>query len=80
MTDMHVAKGPCVEWAVDIVKLLVPEEWKPFTYFKKMDKFIGVPVINVHIWFIFDFQMCAIEKFSPTLFGYGIISDQERAT
>jgi hypothetical protein len=65
---------------VDIVKLLVPEEWKPFTYFKKMDKFVGVPVINVHIWVIIDLQMCAIEKFSPTLFGYGIISDQERAT
>jgi hypothetical protein len=65
---------------VDIVKLLVPEEWKPIPYFKKMDKFVQVPVINVHIWFSFDFQMCAIEKFSLTLFGYGIISDQERAT
>jgi 15-cis-phytoene desaturase len=35
---------------VDIVKLLVPEEWKPIPYFKKMDKLVGVPVINVHIW------------------------------
>jgi hypothetical protein len=65
---------------VDIVKLLVPEEWKPIPYFKKMDKFVGVQVFNVHIWFTFDFQMCVIEKFSPPLFGYGIISDQERAT
>jgi hypothetical protein len=66
---------------VDIVKLLVPEEWKPIPYFKKMDKLVGVPVINVHIWSVFDFQMCAIEEFfyCPTLFGYGIISDQERA-
>jgi hypothetical protein len=55
---------------VDVVKLLVPEEWKAIPYFKKMDKFVGVPVINVHIWFIFDFQMYAIENFSPTLFGY----------
>jgi hypothetical protein len=67
---------------VDIVKLLVPEEWKPIPYFKKMDKLVGVPVINVHIWSVFDFQMCAIEEFfyCPTLFGYGIISEQERAT
>jgi hypothetical protein len=65
---------------VDVVKHLVPVEWKPIPYFKKMDKFVGVPVINVHIWFIFDFQMDAIEKFSPTSLGYGIISDQERAT
>jgi hypothetical protein len=65
---------------VDVVKLLVPEERKPIPYFKKMDKFVRVPIINVHIWFIFDFRMCAIEKFSPTLFGFGIISDQERAT
>ncbi|KAH9572379.1 hypothetical protein CY35_02G146200 [Sphagnum magellanicum] len=35
---------------VDVVKLLVPEEWKPIPYFKKMDKFVRVPVINVHIW------------------------------
>jgi 15-cis-phytoene desaturase len=35
---------------VDVVKLLVPEEWKPIPYFKKMDKLVGVPVINVHIW------------------------------
>jgi hypothetical protein len=65
---------------MDIVKFLVPGEWKPIPYLRRMEKFVGVPVINVHIWFIFDFQMCAIEKFSPPSFGYGIISDQERAT
>ncbi|KAG0564389.1 hypothetical protein M758_8G102900 [Ceratodon purpureus] len=36
--------------SVDIVKLLVPDQWKPMPYFKKMDKLVGVPVINVHIW------------------------------
>lgn len=35
---------------VDIVKQLLPEQWKPIPYFKKMDKLVGVPVINVHIW------------------------------
>jgi 15-cis-phytoene desaturase len=56
---------------VDIVKLLVPEEWKSIPYFKKMDKFVRVPVINVHIWSILDFQMCAIEEFC--LFSYIVL-------
>ncbi|KAG0621967.1 hypothetical protein M758_3G062400 [Ceratodon purpureus] len=43
--DVYVSSMP-----VDIVKLLVPEPWKPMPYFKKMDKLVGVPVINVHIW------------------------------
>lgn len=36
---------------VDILKLLLPEEWKEFPYFKKLEILVGVPVINVHIWF-----------------------------
>ncbi|KAF4374579.1 hypothetical protein G4B88_004831 [Cannabis sativa] len=36
---------------VDILKLLLPENWKEIPYFKKLDKLVGVPVINVHIWF-----------------------------
>ncbi|XP_073064580.1 15-cis-phytoene desaturase, chloroplastic/chromoplastic [Primulina eburnea] len=36
---------------VDILKLLVPETWKEIPYFKKLEKLVGVPVINVHIWF-----------------------------
>ncbi|CAI9114532.1 OLC1v1015280C2 [Oldenlandia corymbosa var. corymbosa] len=36
---------------VDILKLLLPENWKEISYFKKLDKLVGVPVINVHIWF-----------------------------
>lgn len=38
--------------SVDILKLLVPEEWREIPYFKKLDKLVGVPVINVHIWFV----------------------------
>uniref|UniRef100_A0A0E0CWA2 Phytoene dehydrogenase n=1 Tax=Oryza meridionalis TaxID=40149 RepID=A0A0E0CWA2_9ORYZ len=26
-------------------------EWKEISYFKKLEKLVGVPVINVHIWF-----------------------------
>ena len=36
--------------SVDIVKLLVPDQWKSIPYFKKMDILVGVPVINVHMW------------------------------
>ncbi|GAQ82188.1 Phytoene desaturase [Klebsormidium nitens] len=44
--DLYVSAMP-----VDILKLLLPEKWKPMPYFKKLDKLVGVPVINVHIWF-----------------------------
>ncbi|KAL9360734.1 hypothetical protein Peur_048857 [Populus x canadensis] len=36
---------------VDILKLLLPDNWKEIPYFKKLEKLVGVPVINVHIWF-----------------------------
>nr|BBQ09388.1 phytoene desaturase [Lithospermum erythrorhizon] len=36
---------------VDILKLLLPDDWKNIPYFQKLDKLVGVPVINVHIWF-----------------------------
>ncbi|KAA8541561.1 hypothetical protein F0562_022713 [Nyssa sinensis] len=35
----------------DILKLLLPEDWKEIPYFRKLEKLVGVPVINVHIWF-----------------------------
>ncbi|XP_010440516.1 PREDICTED: 15-cis-phytoene desaturase, chloroplastic/chromoplastic-like [Camelina sativa] len=44
--DAYVFAGP-----VDILKLLLPDSWKEIPYFKKLDKLVGVPVINVHIWF-----------------------------
>uniref|UniRef100_A0A803KQS6 Phytoene dehydrogenase n=1 Tax=Chenopodium quinoa TaxID=63459 RepID=A0A803KQS6_CHEQI len=43
--DAYVSAAP-----VDILKLLLPDEWKEISYFKKLDKLVGVPVINVHIW------------------------------
>ncbi|GMP69577.1 hypothetical protein CsSME_00028786 [Camellia sinensis var. sinensis] len=36
---------------VDILKLLLPEDWKEIPYFRKLEILVGVPVINVHIWF-----------------------------
>ncbi|KAM7279587.1 hypothetical protein ACFE04_006721 [Oxalis oulophora] len=44
--DAYVCAAP-----VDILKLLVPENWKDIPYFRRLDKLVGVPVINVHIWF-----------------------------
>ncbi|KAL6495981.1 hypothetical protein OROGR_030544 [Orobanche gracilis] len=53
LNDGNVIKGDAYVFAtpVDILKLLLPEDWKEIQYFKKLDKLIGVPVINVHIWF-----------------------------
>lgn len=36
--------------SVDILKLLLPEDWKEIPYFRKLENLVGVPVINVHIW------------------------------
>ncbi|XP_019438286.1 PREDICTED: phytoene dehydrogenase, chloroplastic/chromoplastic-like [Lupinus angustifolius] len=36
---------------VDILKLLLPDNWKGLSYFQKLEKLVGVPVINIHIWF-----------------------------
>lgn len=36
---------------VDILKLLLPEEWKEIPCFQRLNKLAGVPVINVHLWF-----------------------------
>lgn len=44
--DVYVVATP-----VDILKLLLPQEWKEVSYFNKLEKLVGVPVINVHIWF-----------------------------
>nr|Q40406.1 RecName: Full=15-cis-phytoene desaturase, chloroplastic/chromoplastic; AltName: Full=Phytoene dehydrogenase; AltName: Full=Phytoene desaturase; Flags: Precursor [Narcissus pseudonarcissus]CAA55392.1 phytoene desaturase [Narcissus pseudonarcissus] len=44
--DAYVVAAP-----VDILKLLLPQEWREIPYFQKLDKLVGVPVINVHIWF-----------------------------
>ncbi|PWA36021.1 phytoene desaturase [Artemisia annua] len=53
LNDGNIIKGDAYVFAapVDILKLLLPEDWKPIPYFKKLDKLVGVPVINVHIWF-----------------------------
>ncbi|KAF8412045.1 hypothetical protein HHK36_004605 [Tetracentron sinense] len=44
--DAYVIATP-----VDVLKLLLPVEWKEIPYFRTLEKLVGVPVINVHIWF-----------------------------
>lgn len=53
LTDGSVVQGDAFVFAtpVDILKLLLPDDWQDIPYFKKLEKLVGVPVINVHIWF-----------------------------
>ncbi|KAK6128085.1 hypothetical protein DH2020_038168 [Rehmannia glutinosa] len=53
LNDGNVIEGDAYVFAtpVDILKLLLPEDWKKMQYFSKLEKLVGVPVINVHIWF-----------------------------
>ncbi len=44
--DAYVSALP-----VDPFKLLIPERWKSYDIFKRLDGLRGVPVINIHLWF-----------------------------
>ncbi|KAF3547302.1 hypothetical protein DY000_02009046 [Brassica cretica] len=51
LTDGTTIQGDAYVFAtpVDILKLLLPDSWKEIPYFKRLEKLVGVPVINVHI-------------------------------
>nr|AEQ29518.1 phytoene desaturase [Citrus sinensis] len=53
LTNGNVVDGDAYVFAtpVDILKLQLPENWKEMAYFKRLEKLVGVPVINIHIWF-----------------------------
>lgn len=53
LTNGNVIDGDVYVFAtpVDILKLQLPENWKEISYFKRLEKLVGVPVINIHIWF-----------------------------
>lgn len=44
--DAYVSAMP-----VDILKLLLPDPWRSIPTFEKLKGLVGVPVINVHLWF-----------------------------
>ncbi|KAJ9691771.1 hypothetical protein PVL29_011080 [Vitis rotundifolia] len=52
LNNGNVIKGDAyvIATPVDILKLLLPGDWKEIPYFRRLDKLVGVPVINVHIW------------------------------
>ncbi|GMH35703.1 hypothetical protein BSKO_03571 [Bryopsis sp. KO-2023] len=69
--DLYISAMP-----VDILKLLLPEQWKPMPYFKQLDGLEGVPVINIHIWF--DTKLTTVDHLlfsrSPLLSVYADMS------
>jgi 15-cis-phytoene desaturase len=69
--DLYVSAMP-----VDIVKKLVPESWEKLDTFRKLEKLVGVPVINIHIWF--DRKLTTVDHLlfsrSPLLSVYADMS------
>jgi 15-cis-phytoene desaturase len=46
VADAYVSAMP-----VDVIKVLMPEQWREIEFFEKMQGLEGVPVINLHLWF-----------------------------
>merc|ERR1712193_59985 len=69
--DAYISTAP-----VDILKLLLPEQWKGMPYFKGFDSLEGIPVINIHIWF--DKKLSTVDHLlfsrSPLLSVYADMS------
>merc|ERR1711920_243010 len=69
--DAYISTAP-----VDILKLLMPEQWKPMPYFEQLDGLEGIPVINIHIWF--DKKLTTVDHLlfsrSPLLSVYADMS------
>ncbi|CAM9819271.1 unnamed protein product, partial [Sphacelaria rigidula] len=66
--DAYVSTMP-----VDIMKKMLPEEWRPMPYFQKLDGLEGVPVINIHMWF--DRKLTTVDHLlSPLLSVYADMS------
>ena len=36
---------------VDVFKTMIPKEWQSMPIFKNLNGLVGVPVINIHLWF-----------------------------
>jgi 15-cis-phytoene desaturase len=69
--DAYISTMP-----VDLLKLMLPQEWKPMPFFKKLDGLEGVPVINIHLWF--DRKLTTVDHLlfsrSPLLSVYADMS------
>jgi 15-cis-phytoene desaturase len=55
---------------------MLPKQWAQMPYFKKLDGLVGVPVINIHIWF--DRKLSTVDHLlfsrSPLLSVYADMS------
>lgn len=69
--DYYVSSMP-----VDLVKKMLPEQWKKMSYFDKLNGLEGVPVINIHLWFDRKLTTCDHLLFSrsPLLSVYADMS------
>ncbi|CAM9212812.1 unnamed protein product [Ectocarpus sp. 4 AP-2014] len=71
VADAYVSTMP-----VDILKLALPEAWRPMPYFEKLNGLNGVPVINIHMWF--DRKLTTVDHLlfsrSPLLSVYADMS------
>jgi len=69
--DAYISTAP-----VDLLKLLMPDEWKSMDYFKGFQSLEGIPVINIHIWF--DKKLSTVDHLlfsrSPLLSVYADMS------
>nr|AUE44548.1 phytoene desaturase [Dictyopteris undulata] len=69
--DAYVSTMP-----VDVLKLMLPDQWRPMPYFEKLNGLSGVPVINIHMWF--DKKLTTVDHLlfsrSPLLSVYADMS------
>ncbi len=70
--DIYLSAMP-----VDPLKVLLPKSWQELDYFKKLDGLVGVPVVNLHLWF--DRKLTDIDHLlfsrSPLLSVYADMSN-----
>jgi len=53
------------------VKRIIPEPWKGMDYYRKLNKLVGVPVINVHLWCASPRHLSA--GFLPLSAGFSLV-------
>ncbi|MEC4891927.1 MAG: 15-cis-phytoene desaturase [Oscillatoria sp. PMC 1051.18] len=74
--DAYVSAMP-----VDPLKLILPQAWREMAYFQKLEGLVGVPVINLHLWF--DRKLTDIDHLlfsrSPLLSVYADMSNTCKA-
>jgi len=69
--DLYVSAMP-----VDIMKIVMPDQWKKMAFFEQLNGLEGIPVINIHIWF--DRKLTTVDHLlfsrSPLLSVYADMS------